>query len=303
MSTDETKSTAVAALSADDRATFDKFEAGLPSVTAQAQYDELYGHSLATKSAVRDSLLIKFLVANKFDREAARQQLVDTLVWRKEFKPLEAAFDETHADKFDGLGYITSVEGHGPVTWNIYGAAASKPAVIFGNTDEFIRWRVGFMERGLQLLDFSDPEAKMSQVHDYLNVSFLRMDPNIKKASRAAIAIFQRYYPELLSWKFFVNTPLLMGWLYTAMTLLVSSETFKKFVILNYASYLGGRLGDSIPESYGGKGAPLAEQDLSQTVTKPVVPAYVPVAAPTETPEAPAAAEPAEAAEAATEAA
>jgi phosphatidylinositol transfer protein SFH5 len=52
---------------------------------------------------------------------------------------------------------------------------------------------------------------RMVQVHDYLNVSFLRMDPTIRAATKEVIATFSMAYPELLKEKFFVNVPLVMG--------------------------------------------------------------------------------------------
>jgi hypothetical protein len=56
----------------------------------------------------------------------------------------------------------------------------------------------------------SDP-YRMIQVHDYLNVSFLRMDPAVRAASKETIQTFSMAYPELLKEKFFVNVPLVMG--------------------------------------------------------------------------------------------
>lgn len=52
---------------------------------------------------------------------------------------------------------------------------------------------------------------RMIQVHDYLNVSFLRMDPAVRAASKETIQTFSMAYPELLKEKFFVNVPLVMG--------------------------------------------------------------------------------------------
>ena len=58
--------------------------------------------------------------------------------------------------------------------------------------------------------DGPDP-YRMIQVHDYLNVSFLRMDPSARAASKETIQTFSMAYPELLKEKFFVNVPLVMG--------------------------------------------------------------------------------------------
>lgn len=101
---------------------------------------------------------------------------------------------------------------------------------------------------------------QMIQVHDYNNVSFLRMDPTIKKASAAVIELFSHNYPELLSRKFFVSVPFIMSWVFQAVSLLLSKETTRKFIVLSYktnlAKELGGNLED-IPVEYGGRGHPL----------------------------------------------
>jgi hypothetical protein len=92
------------------------------------------------------------------------------------------------------------------------------------------------------------------QIHDYLNISFLRMDPDAKAASKKTIEMFQKYYPETLSRKFFVNVPVVMGWLYSAMKLFVAKETVKKFTVLSYGEQLANELGPEVPVVYGGKG-------------------------------------------------
>lgn len=112
--------------------------------------------------------------------------------------------------------------------------------------------------------DGEDP-YRMIQVHDYLNVSFLRMDPNIRAASKATIETFGMAYPELLKYKFFVNLPLAMSWVFAALRLFLSAETVKKFHPLSYGSNLAGEIpecGDQLPQAYGGKGAPLNESGL-----------------------------------------
>lgn len=100
-------------------------------------------------------------------------------------------------------------------------------------------------------------QYRMVQVHDYLNISFLRMDPTAKAASKKAIEVFGLAYPELLKEKFFVNVPLVMGWVFTAMKVFLAPETVKKFHPLSYGSSLAGELkdfGSELPEAYGGKG-------------------------------------------------
>ena len=107
-------------------------------------------------------------------------------------------------------------------------------------------------------------------MHDYLNVSFLRMDPAVKATSKETIKVMADYYPETLSRKFFVNVPVIMGWIYAAMKVFVNKETQKKFSMLSYGNQLAKELGPGVPVEYGGKGPELASagQELSLKETK-----------------------------------
>lgn len=65
-------------------------------------------------------------------------------------------------------------------------------------------------------------------------------------------------YPELLKEKFFVNVPVVMGWVFAGMKLFLSPETVRKFHPLSYGSALagevGGDVGRELPKAYGGEG-------------------------------------------------
>lgn len=97
------------------------------------------------------------------------------------------------------------------------------------------------------------------QIHDYLQVSFLRQDPAVKAATQKTIDTLSRYYPETLSRKFFVNVPVVMGWVYTAVKMVVAKETAKKFTVLSYGNQLVSELGTGIPKVYGGEKGDLEE--------------------------------------------
>lgn len=139
---------------------------------------------------------------------------------------------------------------------------------------------------------------QMIQVHDYLNVSFLRMDPAVKNASSQTIKIFAMAYPELLNHKYFVNIPALMGWVFKAMKVFLAPKTVAKFHPLGYGSELGNELPalkQSLPKDYGGSGESI--KTTGQTVkladaAAPVAPATETKAAETPAPAAPAASEP-----------
>ncbi|KAF3932599.1 Patellin-4 [Dactylellina cionopaga] len=243
----------------------------LPEIFEQGDgYTEVYGVTLSynaesTEPAFSTLLILqKFLRANSDNMDKAVEQLIATLKWRKEKKPLDSMAAVHDRSAFEGLGYVQVTETD-VLTWNIYGAVKDYQKT-FGDLERFLTWRVALMEVAIAKLDLSnttkpipdfgkgpDPH-QIVQVHDYLNTSFLRMDPAAKVASKAAPALFKDYYPEMLSRKFFVNVPVVMGWLYKATTMLLSQETVRKFRVLSYGKELHTELGEEVPEVYGGKG-------------------------------------------------
>jgi hypothetical protein len=247
-------------------------------LTKEAAHDEVYGIKLSPNNEFRTKIILqKFLRANQNDLDKAKQQLLDTLKWRREFNPVEAAGETFEKRRFDGLGWILQVDSvpesmkeSDVVTFNIYGAVKDNKKT-FGDIDAFLRWRVGLMERSVQRLgllsatqpvpDFGagpDPHQGI-QVHDYLQVSFIRQDPLVKAATKKTIEVLGRYYPETLSRKFFVNVPFVMGWVYQAAKMIVSKETAKKFTVLSYGTALAGELGKGLPKEYGGEKGALNE--------------------------------------------
>lgn len=108
----------------------------------QAGHDEVYGINLTKSDEFHTKLILqKFLRANQNDLVKAKQQLLDTLKWRKEFDPVKAAGETFDKTKFDGLGYIIEVDGvpesenkKDVATFNIYGAVKDNKAT-FGDLE------------------------------------------------------------------------------------------------------------------------------------------------------------------------
>lgn len=107
-----------------------KFQAELPNIISEAGYNEVYGVTLEPADSFHSKLIMqKFLRANVNDLNKAKEQLLATLRWRKEFQPLKTK-GETFSQKcFGGLGYVTVLEGvpesinkQDVATFNIYGA-------------------------------------------------------------------------------------------------------------------------------------------------------------------------------------
>lgn len=93
----------------------------LPSLADKTGHTEIYNIDITQADSDSVKLIAgKYLRAHNNDTEAACKAIEETLLWRKEFQPRKAAYEEKHSDKFDGIGYNT-VLGDDVIVWNIYG--------------------------------------------------------------------------------------------------------------------------------------------------------------------------------------
>jgi len=262
-----------------------KFAAQLPTILDAVGYNEMYGVELIAQregsaTPPHSTLLIlqKLLRANADDLAAAQNQLTAALQWRKDYHPLKAKDELFDSSKFGGLGFVSRIHnapatknGSDVVTYNIYGAATKDTKKTFGNLDEFVRWRVALQELAIAQLGLNegtqpipdygkgpDPYTAVN-VHDYLSVSFFRQPPEVKASSSKIIDMFQKYYPETVSYKYFVNVPLVMQWMMGAMKALMSKDSVQKMTWLTWGSELHKYLGSDLPREYGGTGTSLAK--------------------------------------------
>lgn len=122
-----------------------KFYEVFKGLVKEAQHNEVYGVRLTKKKPFHTKLILqKFLRANQNDLDKAKQQLLETLKWRKEFDPVKAAGETFDKTRFGGLGYVLEVEGvpdskntQDIATFNIYGAVKDKKAT-FGDLDGYV---------------------------------------------------------------------------------------------------------------------------------------------------------------------
>ncbi|KAE8348046.1 CRAL-TRIO domain-containing protein [Aspergillus coremiiformis] len=268
----------------------------LPAVLSSSDHNEMWGIPLKDSTDIPTvNVLIKFLRANEGNVKLAEDQLTKALQWRKQTNPIALIEDRYSAKKFGGLGYLNmckDAQGNETViTWNIYGGVKDL-GTTFGNVDEFINWRVALMELAVKDLkmdqatsvidyDGEDP-YQMIQVHDYLNVSFLRMNPSVKAATKKTIDVFATAYPELLREKFFVNVPSIMGWMFAAIKVFLSKNTTRKFHPIsngaNLAREFPPAVREQFPTVYGGSGPALQEAARTVTLEEDNEPAPAPAA-------------------------
>jgi len=236
-------------------------EAYPEKVDAASAPFEIWGLTLDPQrvdDARLDVVLVKFLRARALDVDEASKMLISTLKWRAEFRAASTVNEKFDPNIFGRLGYVHGKDKEGrPITYNIYGGDQDLKEV-FGDLGRFLRWRVGLMERGLREIDFVNVDA-MVQVHDYAGVSMMSRDANSKKAAAEATKLFQDYYPELLSAKFFVNVPSLFTWIFWLFKPLVSAQTLAKMKVVGTGPQTIGEemlphIAESeLPSQYGGK--------------------------------------------------
>ncbi|RBR03270.1 hypothetical protein FVER53590_02522 [Fusarium verticillioides] len=284
----EQDKTVAAAVPAENPATpetpLTKLNARLEDIFTKTLHKEMWGVQLTNIDHVPTKVVLqKFLRANNDDPVAAEKQLTQALEWRKKMNPTALVTQTFDRSKFGDLGYITVHKGENGketiITWNIYGAVKDNKAT-FGNVEEFIKWRAAIMELSVQKLKLDQvtepiPEGgedpyQMIQVHDYLNVSFFRMDPAVKAASKETITVFSMAYPELLAHKYFVNVPGIMGWVFGAMKLFLAPATLRKFHPMTSGTTLATELKgivSTLPKEYGGQG-PSVKEGMSVSLTE-----------------------------------
>ncbi|RKL30102.1 Phosphatidylinositol transfer protein sfh5 [Fusarium proliferatum] len=287
MATEQDK-TVPAAVPAENPATpetpLTKLNARLEDIFTKTLHKEMWGVQLTNIDHVPTKVVLqKFLRANNDDPVAAEKQLTQALEWRKKMNPAALVTQTFDKSKFGDLGYVTVHKGENGnetiITWNIYGAVKDNKAT-FGNVEEFIKWRAAIMELSVQKLKLDQvtepiPEGgedpyQMIQVHDYLNVSFFRMDPAVKAASKETISVFSMAYPELLAHKYFVNVPAIMGWMFGAMKLFLAPATLRKFHPMTSGTTLATELKSivsTLPKEYGGQG-PSVKEGMSVSLTE-----------------------------------
>jgi hypothetical protein len=122
-----------------------KFYDSFEELVKEAEYNEVYGINLSKSAPFHTKLILqKFLRANSNDLTKAKEQLLETLKWRNEFKPAEAAAASYEKSRFDGLGYILVLEDvpdsankKDVVTFNIYGAVKDNQRT-FGDLEGYV---------------------------------------------------------------------------------------------------------------------------------------------------------------------
>ena len=151
-----------------------------------------------------DVILLKFLRAREFKVNEAFEMLKKTLEWRKEFK-MDSILEEELGQDISSVAYMNGVdrEGHA-ICYNIYGVLENEELYqkTFGTEEkrnQFLRWRIQLMEKGIQNLNF-----KPGGVTSLLQITDLNNSPGpskkeIRIATKQAVSLLQDNYPEFVA--------------------------------------------------------------------------------------------------------
>ncbi|XP_022751959.1 patellin-3-like [Durio zibethinus] len=182
-----------------------------------------------------DVILLKFLRARDFKVKDAFIMLRNTIRWRKEFG-IDELVEQDLGDDLEKVVFMHGFdkEGH-PVCYNVYGEFQNKELYLKTFSDEekrqnFLRWRIQFLEKSIRKLDFSPGGiCTIFQVNDLKN-SPGPAKWELRQATKQALQLLQDNYPEFVARQVFINVP----WWYLAVNKMISpfltQRTKSKFV-------------------------------------------------------------------------
>ncbi|KAK4347392.1 hypothetical protein RND71_033731 [Anisodus tanguticus] len=206
-------------------------------------------------------VLLKFLRARDYKVNESFEMLKKTLEWRKEFK-IQSILEEDLGSDLAPSAYMSGIDSQGhPICYNIFGVLDDEELYnkTFGTEEkrnQFLRWRVQLMEKGIQQLDF-----KAGGVSSLLQINDLKNSPGpskkeVRVATKQAVDLLQDNYPEFVAKNIFINVPF---WYYAVHSLLspfLTQRTKSKFVFARSAKVTETLLKyipiQEIPIQYGG---------------------------------------------------
>ncbi|XVF16943.1 hypothetical protein REPUB_Repub10bG0074500 [Reevesia pubescens] len=210
-----------------------------------------------------DVILLKFLRARDFKVKDAYAMLKNTICWRKEFG-IDELIEQDLGNDLEKVVFMDGFdkEGH-PVCYNVYGEFQNKELYQKTFSDEgkrqnFLRWRIQFLEKSIRKLDFSPGGiCTFVQVNDFKN-SPGPAKREVRQSTKQALQLLQDNYPEFVARQVFINVP----WWYLAVNRMISpfltQRSRSKFVFAGPSKsaetlfrYIAA---EQVPVKYGGLG-------------------------------------------------
>lgn len=163
-----------------------------------------------------DVVLLKFLRARDFKVKDAFTMIKNTIRWRKEFGIEELIGEQNLAGgvELEKAVYMQGIdkEGH-PVCYNVYGEFQKKEVYKKAFSDEgkrqnFLRWRIQFLEKSIRKLDFNP-----GGISTIVQVNDLKNSPGpgkweLRQATKQALQLLQDNYPEFVAKQVLILSPI-----------------------------------------------------------------------------------------------
>ncbi|KAL0442392.1 UNVERIFIED_CONTAM: Patellin-4 [Sesamum latifolium] len=206
-------------------------------------------------------VLLKFLRAREFKVNDAFEMLKKTLQWRKEFK-IDSILDEEFGADLASAAYMSGVDRQGhPICYNIFGVLDNeeiyeKTLATEEKREQFLRWRVQLMEKGIQELNF-----KPDGINSLVQINDLKNSPGpskkeVRAAVNKAVALLQDNYPEFAAKNIFINVPFWYYAFHSLLTPFLTQRTRSKLVFARPSKVTETLLKyvpiQEIPIQYGG---------------------------------------------------
>ncbi|KAL1324869.1 hypothetical protein HN51_034990 [Arachis hypogaea] len=226
-----------------------------------------------------DVILLKFLRARDFKVKDAFAMINNTLRWRKDFN-IDALLDDDLGDDMDKVVFMHghSREGH-PVCYNVYGEFQNKD--LYDKTfsteekrNNFLRWRIQFLERSIRKLDFTP-----GGINTIFQVNDLKNSPGpakreLRLATKQALQLLQDNYPEFVAKQVFINAPWWYLAFYTMISPFMTQRTKSKLVFAGPSrspdilfKYISP---EQVPIQYGGLSVDFCDCNPDFSMSDPV---------------------------------
>lgn len=165
--------------------------------------------------------------ARKWNREKAENMILETLNWRKEYKPLDInESDIKHILDLQTM-YRNGKDKHGrPI---LYVKTTYNPASV----EDRIKCLVFTLEEAIRSMDSMNTGIqKMCWIIDFNIRKSEKKSPDGGKVAKKTIELLQNHYPERLGNAIVLNAPWYMRMFWKVISVFMEAETREKFIFL-----------------------------------------------------------------------
>jgi len=207
----------------------------------------------------KEDLIVRFLIARKYDQELSSEMLRNYLLWRTD-KNVNGVFGESFPDSIPRL-YPCSFCGKDNDGHVIYmeqpNQSSIKELMKLHDMDVLLRWHVYCMERIRERNKFEHTD-RISVILDLSGIGIsVLADMKAISFLKTLASTDQQYYPENMRRLFVINAPSVFTGLWKIVKPLLDERTQRKVQVLgkDYLTVMQEFISiDQIPECVGGQG-------------------------------------------------